>query len=189
MAKHYITNAYLTTKKLKFENGTWKRNGRYKLSSGASGKFELYYFNNYQQEAFIEQLGMPDSFKYIKSDTFYKNQHIFINQILEIIKPKVDEELAIVKEEEAKIENPKITITGVFPLPDEKQIGTKFKIGDEEKDCAIFLEKQYDDEWDWKFRIQTIHRDWLGFNSSTWMQELWEQIKEEPDAKFPLILM
>lgn len=189
MTKHYITNAYLTRKTLKFDNGTWKRNGVYKLSSGARGKFELCYFNNYQQEAFIEYLGTPNSFKHINSNTFYKNQNIFIKQILKIIKPKVEEELAIIKEKEAKLENPKITITGIFPLPDEKQIGTKFKIGNEEKECAIFLERIFNDEWDWEFRIPALHRDWIQFNSSTWMQELWEQIKEEPDAKFPLILM
>ena len=187
MSKHYVKSAYLTNKDLKFNNGMWIRTGFYYLNSGAKGRFELLYFNNYLQEAFIESLPELESYKYIKRNTFSKNEEVFIKQILLLIKSKIDEELAIVKKTEATLVNPKISILNVSPNHTAKIIGIKFRDGQNNKAQSILLEKH--GEWDWKFNMNSLKRRNNGFVSSTWMQELWEQLKEEPDAKFPLLLM
>ncbi|MFP3726567.1 hypothetical protein U8V72_15415 [Priestia filamentosa] len=184
MSKHYVKSAHLTRKNLVFKDGAWRRKGLFCLNSGARGSFEVVFLNGYLNELFIPSLPDIKSFKYIKSKTFYDNELVFAKQIIEIIRPGLEEQILEIREKEKNLVNPKITDVVVNSY--EEQVGVNFRIENEDKKHGMLLKKE---DGEWELSLFDIRGVASGFISSTWAQELWEVTRNNEEARFIFLVL
>ncbi|MEJ1517853.1 hypothetical protein ACWKTZ_26385 [Bacillus cereus] len=180
MSKYNITKAWLNRPTLKFIDGAWTAKGRFKLNTGTAGKFELKFYNGYQNEFFITFF--PESYKNIRQQTFNKHEKEFQKQAAELVKIQIQECLEEIRAAEAELSNPSIKIIAAYAQ--SGNIGVKFKIGENPERFLALVKKG---DADWKFDMFFLNGTTTGVVTSTWLQELWELAQEHEDIKLPLL--